>query len=73
MKFEEQNPYASTVVGLPTASYFEKAKPDAGFVDNFLAQLGYTYAPIYDSFSESSTFGNVPRTKTEFTLEDIEG
>tara|TARA_R100000544_G_scaffold11193_1_gene5033 strand:+ start:2198 stop:5503 length:3306 start_codon:yes stop_codon:yes gene_type:complete len=73
MKFEEQNPYASTVVGLPTVSYFEKAKPDAGFVDNFLAQLGYTYAPIYDSFSETSTFGNVPRTKTEFTLEDIEG
>tara|TARA_R110002012_G_scaffold7922_5_gene36496 strand:+ start:1691 stop:5002 length:3312 start_codon:yes stop_codon:yes gene_type:complete len=70
---QNQNPFANPTVGLPTNTYFTKDTRADSFTDNFLAQLGYTYAPIYDTFSEQSMFGNVPRTKTEFTLEDIEG
>ena len=53
-----QNPFANPIVGLPTNTYFTRDTRADSFTDNFLAQLGYTYAPIYDTFSEQSSCRN---------------
>ena len=53
-----------TIVGVPLTNYSQTAKADPTFGENFLAQLGYTYAPLYGAVEEELRFGNLKREKT---------
>ena len=69
----QPKPISSGVVGAPLKSYATTVRADPSFGENFLAQLGYTYAPIVGSLENNIMFGNVKRTKQSFTLEEISG
>ncbi|BAQ88149.1 hypothetical protein [uncultured Mediterranean phage uvMED] len=62
-----------TIVGVPLTNYSQTAKADPTFGENFLAQLGYTYAPLYGAVEEELRFGNLKREKTGFELEELSG
>ena len=62
-----------TIVGAPLTNYSQTVKADPTFGENFLAQLGYTYAPLYGAAEEELRFGNVKREKMSFELEELSG
>ncbi len=62
-----------TIVGVPLTNYSQTAKADPTFGENFLAQLGYTYAPLYGAVEEELRFGNLKREKMAFELEELSG
>ena len=62
-----------TIVGAPLTNYSQTVKADPTFGENFLAQLGYTYAPLYGAAEEELRFGNVKREKMSFELEELTG
>ena len=62
-----------TIVGVPLTNYSQTAKADPTFGENFLAQLGYTYAPLYGAVEEELRFGNLKRKKMAFELEELSG
>jgi len=62
-----------TIVGAPLTNYSQTVKADPTFGENFLAQLGYTYAPLYGAVEEELRFGNVKREKMSFELEELTG
>jgi hypothetical protein len=62
-----------TIVGVPLTNYSQTVKADPTFGENFLAQLGYTYAPLYGAAEEELRFGNVKREKMAFELEELSG